>query len=129
MKVKKIKPKIKGNVKNPKPKSLQQKSLRSMIRNSDTKKKIRQDITELKIKRREIISKIEKHLKKIKSLPVSMSGLEKLSENSIQEIQKNRTNESMNLVKQVGNLTVTSRQLTRLENRYRNEIQKIMKKY
>lgn len=128
MNPKKTKPKPKGNVNNPKPKSFQIKSLRArtatQISPSEKKRQIRTEIARLKLKRRQIIGNLEKHINKIKNLSVSLSGLETLSDTSIAQIQEKRRNESLNFTNLAGDFAVNTRKLSRLEKKYRHFLEK-----
>lgn len=127
MNTRKSKPRLRGKVQNPKPKSLQIKSLRSRARNplqSENKQQIRTEIARLRMQRRKIIGNLEKNLQKIKNLSVSFSGLETLSENSILHIQEKRNKESLNFVNLAGDFAITGRKLSRLEKKYRKHIEK-----
>lgn len=123
MKSKKSKINVKGRVQNPKPKSLQIKSLRAKTPKSkpyaEKRYQIREDIMSLKVQRRQIITDLEKCIQRIKNLPISLSGIESLSDESINQIQDKRNKESMNLVNQTGDFAVSTRKLGRLERKYR----------
>ena len=128
MKPKKSKPKPKGSVNNPRPKSFQIKSLRSrtptQISPKEKKRQIRTEIARLKLKRRQIIGDLEKHINKIKNLSISLSGLETLSETSVDQIQDKRRRESLNFENLAGDFAVNTRKLDSLEKKYRRFLEK-----
>ena len=134
MNVKRVQPKIKGRVRNPKPKTFRIRKIGKGVKtpksknmlgiSSTVKKRLKENILKIKSKRRKIISETKKSIKKIEDLPVSIIGIEELSEKSIKEIQKNRIAESIKVLRLVGKLNITTRQLAELENKYKKVMRK-----
>ena len=134
MNIKKSKLRIKGRIRNPKPKNLRVGKTVKGIKTPKSKNmlgisntilnRMKQNIAKLKLKRKKIISETKKSIKKIENLSLSIKGIEELSQESINMIQKNRIAESVKALHFISKLNITTRQLAELENKYKKAIRK-----
>lgn len=105
--------KIGKGVKRPKTKSM--KGMSSTKSSSDVKNEILKERTNQK----QNIAKLNKKVSKLKTLGISMPGLQELSESSVNKIQKDRLDLSLEIKEITDNLVSSAKRLTKLEAKYR----------
>jgi len=107
--------KIGKGVKRPKTKAMQgMSSAKSM---SD----IKNDILEERTNQKQDIAKLDKKISKLKTLRISIPGLQELREPSVNKIQKDRLDISLEIKELSDNLVSSAKKLTKIETRYRKQ--------
>jgi len=105
--------KIGKGVKRPKVKAMQ--GMSSTKSTSD----IKNEILEERANQKQNITKLNQKVSKLKTLRISMSGLQELRASSVNKIQKDRLDISLEIREISDNLISSAKKLTKLETRYR----------
>lgn len=82
---------------------------------------IKNDILEERTNQKQDIAKLDKKISKLKTLRISMPGLQELREPSVNKIQKDRLDISLEIKELSDNLVSSAKKLTKLETRYRKQ--------
>ena len=105
--------KIGKGVRKPKTKAMQ--GMSSTKSTSD----IKNEILEERSNQKQNIAKLKKKISKLNTLRISMPGLQELREPSVNKIQKDRLDVSLEIKEISDNLIFSAKKLTKLETRYR----------
>lgn len=85
-------------------------------------KKIGNNIKQLKEKQAKTLKKLNIDLKIVKSLIISLSGLNTLSENSITKIHEKRKKANMRIIRLTSDLIMIGKELNKLEKQYKKSL-------
>ena len=105
--------KIGKGVKRPKTRSMQ-----GMI-NTKTLSKIKNEILDERASQKQDIAKLNKMTARLKTLRISLPGLQELSDSSIKKIHKERLEIGQEIKELSNNLAVSTKRLSQLEIRYK----------
>ena len=105
--------KIGKGVKRPKTKAMQGMS------NTKSSSDIKNEILEERTNQKQEIAKLNKKISKLKTLRISMPGLQELRQSSVNKIQKDRLDLSQEIKELSDNLISSAKKLTKLETKYR----------
>jgi len=105
--------KIGKGVKRPKTKNMEGMS------NTKSSSYIKNEILEERTNQKQEIAKLNKKVSKLKTLRISMPGLQELRQSSVNKIQKDRLDLSLEIKELSDNLVSSAKRLTKLETKYR----------
>lgn len=105
--------KIGKGVKRPKTKNIEGMS------NPKSSSYIKNEILEKRTNQKQEIAKLNKKVSKLKTLRISMPGLQELRQSSVNKIQKDRLDLSLEIKELSDNLISSAKGLTKLETKYR----------
>ncbi|MDX1596000.1 MAG: hypothetical protein R3327_03580 [Nitrosopumilaceae archaeon] len=83
--------------------------------------KIKDDILDERTSQKQDIAKLSKKLSKLKSLRISLPGLQELSDSSIKKIQQERLELSREIKELSNNISESTRRLAQLETKYKKQ--------